>query len=166
MPIWFYNDAPSYRWLMSIWGGDVKDTTAETLNEAERNLIMTHDLLLLAVAIDFCSKLPPCFLTGLPTSGLPSHSQVCLLAWTQSIHLSTYASIYQTLIFLLIVHFILPFFVLSLHTFSSIFDKSFKCDYIRLMSFWMRQYTSPKRRRNVGVKILLSEIKPSVPHER
>lgn len=57
----------------------MKDTTAEILNEAESNLIMTHDLLL-AVAIDFCSKLPPCFLTGLPTSGLPSHSQMHLLA--------------------------------------------------------------------------------------
>lgn len=58
----------------------MKDTTAEILNEAESNLIMTHDLLLLAVAIDFSSKLPPCFLSGLHTSGLPSYSQMCLLA--------------------------------------------------------------------------------------
>lgn len=40
-----------------------------------------------------------------------------------------------------------------------------KCDRIRSMWFWMRHYMSPNRMRNVGVKILLSEIKPSVPHE-
>lgn len=81
--VWFYNIAPSTSWFtwLSIWAGDVKDTRAEILNEAESNLIMTHALLLLAVATDFSSKLPPCLLSAPRTSGLPISSQMCLLAW-------------------------------------------------------------------------------------
>lgn len=82
-------------WLtwLSIWAGDVKDTRAEILNEAESNLIMTHALLLLAVAIDFSSKLPPCLLSGHLGCQPPAR---CVYWLEQLIHLSAYPSIHST----------------------------------------------------------------------